>query len=408
MGHDAMSAGAGDHQLAFSGAASAPSEAEKYRFLCAVLSGSADLKLAPAGLRGPEGIERLIQLAERQLVTPVLHEAIAQHDPGDVPKHCRVILATQHEANRRRNQMLRDLTCELGIAAQQRGVDLVALKGCNWILEDRDGSAAWRWMLDIDLLVAPEHFELMPSLLAELGYSAIPIDRKFFGRRRFRGHFHLPPHTRTGIPTFVEVHRHIGWRPCLLPTELIFAHRRSVAPGLSLAVPWCSAFHAIVHWQIQDDGLRRLTSPLRKIFEVARYLQRADVDLDRLAHHAKSVGAIRELDVAVAFATELFDVRVPALLLPSETARRHVARCLAVRDSPSRMWLAWERGRVIALWQCDRAMYSVFLRGAGPAATKAALWAHRLVRLPALAGRAVYTALAGLVRMAWSEKARAT
>jgi hypothetical protein len=357
-------------------------------------------------LRDPVAIDGVMQLATHERLLPALHKAVARHFAAEIPKLDRTILAAEHEANRRRNRMFHDSLLEIGLAAHRRGIDLVALKGGHWILEDAEGLAAWRWMIDVDILVEPANFEAMPAVLAELGYDAVPGRHPFFDRRRSRFQYSLRPYIRGGLPMAVEVHRHAGLRPNLLLTELMFAQRRVVAPGLAVAQPWCAAFHAVLHWQVQDGGLRRLTSPLQKALEVARFLERADVDLDRLAKHAERVGARRELDVAVAFATELFGVRVPAGLGPSEAAHRHVARCLAIRDSPARVWIARERGHVLAMWDCKRARYRLFLRGAGPAHTTAALLPRRLIRLPLMLMRALYVVVVGLAKLASESKTR--
>ena len=137
---------------------------------------------------------------------------------------------------------------------------------------------------------------------------------------------------------------------------------------------------------------------------MARFLERADVDLGRLAKHAEHVGARRELDVAVAFACELLGVRVPASLAPSEAVRRHVARCLAIRGSQARVWIARERGRTVAMWDCKRARYRLFLRGTGPLHTAAALWPRRLIRLPLMLLWSLYVAVAGVAKLASESK----
>jgi hypothetical protein len=357
-------------------------------------------------LRDPVAIDGVMQLATHERLLPALHEVVARHFAAEIPKMDRAVLAAEHEANRRRNRMIRDLLLEIGLAADHRGIDLVALKGGHWLLEDAAGLSAWRWMIDVDILVEPANFDAMSGLLAELGYVAAPGRHPFFDRRRARFQYSLQPHVRGGLAVAVEVHRHAGWRPDLLPTELMFAQRRVVAPGLAVAEPWCAAFHAVVHWQVQDGGLRRLTSTLRQILEAARFLERADVALDRLAKHADRVGARRELDVTVAFAAELFGVRVPAGLAPSEAARRHVARCLAIRDSPARVWIARERGHVLAMWDCKRARYRLILRQAGPAVTTATLWPRRLIRLPLMIMRALYAVVVGLAKLASESKTR--
>jgi Uncharacterised nucleotidyltransferase len=359
-----------------------------------------------AALHDPATLEAVMRVAMQEHLLPALNQAVARNFPADIPKAQRAILAIGYAANGRRNRLIRDLLIELGSAAHRRGIELVALKGSHWLLEDTEALAGWRWMLDIDVLVEPANYDRMPAVLADLGWAATADRDRFFGRRRADSHYHLPPYTRGSLPVFIEVHRHIGWRPNLLATELIFAQRRAVAPGLAVAEPWHAAFHSLMHWQIQHGGLRRLQAPLRNVFELVRYLERDDVDLDRLAAHAERVELRRELDAALAFAVELFGVRLPAALAPNAAARRHVARCLAIRGSPALAWIAAERGRILAMWDCKRAMYRSFLQGAGPARTAAALWVRRLIRLPLMLLSGLYLVVLGSAKLVY-EKIRA-
>jgi hypothetical protein len=257
---------------ASTGIGPASGSADAYRVLCRVLApGPPSPEIGPA-LRDPATLEAVMRLAAQEHLSPALNQAVARHFPADIPKAQRAVLAIDYAANERRNRMIRDLLIELGSAAHRRGIELVALKGCQWLVEDTETLAAWRWMLDIDVLVEPANYRTMPAVLAELGWAAPPDRGRLFGRRRADSHYHLPPYTRGSLPVFIEVHRHIGWRPNMLPTELIFAQRRSVAPGLAVAEPWHAAFHSLMHWQVQHGGLRRLQAPLRNVFEFVRYL----------------------------------------------------------------------------------------------------------------------------------------
>jgi len=377
------------------------------RLLCEILASAAPKPEIREALHDLKAVDAVIRSAAREQLLPALHEAVVRHFSAEISKLDRMVLAVAHENNRRRNRMIRDLLVEIGLAAQHRGFDLIALKGGHWILEDTEGFAPWRWMLDVDILVEPENYDQMPELLAGLGYAPASPRPQLFRQRRERGHYHLPPHTRSGLPTFIEVHRHAGWRPDLMPTELMFAQRRVVAPGLAVAQPWCAAGHAIVHWLIQHDALRRREGPLRAVFDVARHLERSDIDFDQLIWHAERVGMRPEIDVAVAFTIELFGVQAPAGLTPSKAACRHVARCLAARHSPKRAWIARERAGVLAMWDCKRSMYRCYLRNYGPVRTLATLWSNRLIRAPLMIVRAFQVIAITIAKLPFASKAPA-
>jgi hypothetical protein len=262
----------------------------------------------------------------------------------------------------------------------------MALKGAAWLLQDAERLAAWRTMIDADLLVSAEQFELMPSLLSELGYVPDRRPRRFFGTRRFQAHFHLVPHRRGDDPFMIEVHRHLGWRPRILPTEMMFANQLRIAQGLSVPAPWCAALHAIVHWQIQHDvfhkGESRSSGNVKNGLEVARFLAREDIDWPSLAVYAKGVGIQNEFEAGVGLATELFGVELPREVVASGIGSDRLVFCLAARSSPARRRMLLQKARIAALWRCDRAMYRVHLRTKNPILLSASLWGHRMIHLP--------------------------
>jgi len=371
-------------------------KAEPLHLLCAMLSEEPRQGLVRLMLADAVVLDDIVYMASHEQLSSTLHEAVAAHFAAEFPKAQRMVLALHHEANRRRNEAIRNALLEIGHAAHHRGFDVLALKCSQWILEDADKLAAWRESVDIDVLVEPEHFDAMPPLLAELGYRQATKRRGVLSRMRgARPEYSLEPHLRADVPVPLEVHRHTGWRPSILSTELMFNERRLVAPGLAVAQPWRAAFHAMVHWQQHHNGLRRFDSGLRTAFEVARFLQRNDVDLERLTGHAASVGMQREVQAATVFATELFAVRVPPAFQPPPSARRYLARCLAIRKSPARAWIACRRARVLRMWDCKRTMYRAYVEGVAPKRARATLWLHRIIRLPMMLWVGFYSAVVG-------------
>jgi hypothetical protein len=370
--------------------------AEPLHLLCAMLGSEPQQALIRLMLADAVVLDDIVHLASREQLSSTLHEAVAAHFAAEFPKAQRMVLALHHETNRRRNAAIRNALLEIGHAAHHRGFDVLALKCSKWILEDADKLAAWRESVDVDVLVEPEHFDAMLPLLAELGYRDATKQRGLFARMRGpRVEYSLAAHSRADVPVPLEVHRHIGWRPTILPTELMFTGRRIVAPGLAVAQSWCAAFHAMVHWQQHHNGLRQFSSDLQTAFEVARFLRRNDVDLERLARHAASVGMQREVQAAAVFATELFAARTPAAFQPSPYARRYLARCLAIRKSPARAWIASRRARVLRMWDCKRTVYRAYVEGVAPERARATLWIKRIIRLPMMLWIGLYSVVVG-------------
>ncbi len=364
------------------------SDLRSWTLLSAVLADSLDREQSAAvtaALSDPDAFAAIVAAADRECVLPALHVAVAGRFDNSA-KFWRAVLAKAYRENRQRNARIHSALLELGAAANLR---LAALKGAAWILEDEADHAAWRWMIDFDVLVDAGEFERMPALLGRLGYE--PASES----KRYRNNFHHAPYRRSNIPVTVEVHRHLGWRHRLLTPQIVFGSARPVAPGLLLPAPWCRAFHAIIHWQIQDLGLSRSTVHLKDVVEIARFLTRGDVDWDRVAAHARAVGSFAACEAAVALAAELLGAPVPNALTPGRTARRHVARALSVRASPMRTWLATEIWRAGTLWRCEKIAYRLAIRGARPARIRVAMWTARVVRLPILAARVVGIMLRG-------------
>jgi hypothetical protein len=371
--------------------------AEPFGLLCEVLSPSARSQNAIQAFTDPERTAAILALAEEERVAATLHEAVAAHFSEVMAKADRAVLATHHEANRRRNAALRTALLELGKAGASSGFQFAALKGAAWLIEDAAGCAPWRSMVDLDILVRPEQFDAVPQLLERMGYV------KASTSKRFNGNFHHAPYRHPNVPATLEVHRHIGWQHRLLPPETVFANAQPLASGLLLPAPWARAFHAIIHWQIQDHGSSRGILPLKDLVEVAHFLARADVEWMTLAAHAESVGTVEACKFAVASATTLLGAQpsnapIPPAIAPDAAAKRWVERSVARRASPLRAWLATQVWRAGTLWRCEKIVYRCALRGMRPNVIVLAVWAARVVQLPILATRAIGIAVRALAR----------
>jgi hypothetical protein len=332
----------------------------------------------------------MIGLAETERVLPALYDALADRHGAQVAKPMRAVCAVHEETNRRRNAAIRQALVELGEAAAAQGFAFAALKGAAWVIEDGDSAAAWRSMLDMDVLVDAKRFDDIPSFLDRLRYVRLTNDA------RYDVNFHHAPYARSDGVAMVEVHRHLGWRHRLLAPEIVFDGATPIAAGLLLPAPWCRVFHAIIHWQIQDFGISRATMPLKDVLEIDRFLARSDVDWAALAARARAVGAMQACEAAIALAVELFGASSPDAIPLRAFGRRHVALAVSRRASPWRTWLAREKWRAGTLWRCEKVAYRCGISGAHPAVIHAAVWAGRLVRLPYLFVRAVGITWRGL------------
>ena len=342
----------------------------------------------------PEVFRALVDLAMRERLAPALHERVEAIARPTWSRLQRVRLATAYEANCRRNRALRATIVALGAAADRRGFCLAPLKGANWFFSGTDPIASWRTMLDADVLVDPERIEDFRAILRELGLEPI-ADGGARRTRSFRGHFHLPPHVDRRTGALVEAHRHVGFQPFRLPNALMFAGEAAAEPGIVTPSPWCATFHLILHWQIQHNGLARMTCPARDVYELFRRIRDAEVDWERLAAHARKVNAMHACIASLALAHELFDVDVPRGFAISRAAQSRVRLCLELQDDESRRWVFAQFGRCTAYWRADRAKYSLAPLALPKPLAAACLWFFRLLVLPAIAWRAT-RALVGM------------
>jgi hypothetical protein len=356
-----------------------------FRLLCAVLaSQNAETSCVDAqAFRDPATVDALINFAEEERVCPALHEAVTAISDKLVTNALRHTLAQRWEKNLRRNVMIRGILLELAETGALAGIEFVALKGAAWLSEDETNVAAWRSLLDIDVLVAPQRFNEIPNLLLRLGY------KRASDSKRFRNNFHHAPYWKPSTAVTIEVHRHLGWQYNLLSPEIVFANAKRVVPGLLQPAPWCRAFHAIAHWQIQDHGFSRGSTPVKEVLEISRFLTRPDVDWSAVMAHARAVGASEACEAATALAATLLSAPVPPEIAIGQTARKHVRHSLARRSSAISMWLATQKWRAGTLWRCEKIAYRYFLRGAKPTTISFAVWIGRIARMPLLAARAV-------------------
>jgi hypothetical protein len=362
-------------EASHSSAPRAEPAADPFRLLCGAVSEDAPARAGVArALADPPTMHAVRQLAASERVTSALHAAVSARFAEHVPKADRMVLATQHEANRRRNKAIDEAVREIAAAAGAMGIEVAALKGVAWIVDEQFAFAAWREMIDVDLLVTPEHFAAMPGVLQKLGYQADSDSA------RFRVNFHHRPYRRPGVPFTIEIHRHLGWRHDLLDPALVMKDAQRIGDGLLLPAPWCRALHAIIHWQLQDFGMQRGTLPVRDLLEVARFLRLDQVDWRRAMSHAGEVGVLPACEAAIASSSALMNAPVPAAVTIGDTGRQHVLRALGRRDSELETWLATQKWRAGTLWRCEKIAYRLALNGHGPVVRGGMLAVHRFVR----------------------------
>jgi hypothetical protein len=323
----------------------------------------------------------VLRLAADENLLPAFWEAAGSF-PDCLTKPERISLAIAHEANRRKNAQIRNAILEIASKAETKSISLAVLKGARWIFETPAEVCAWRTMIDFDILVDPDNLQATRALLEELGYRAARRERGFLGGRRFEGHYHLVAMSRDAEPYTVEVHRHTGWRPTLLPNQAIFESSRKVTASLCIPSASLAAFHAVVHWQVHHYGYQLGLQHVKEGLEICKFLACKDVDWAEVKALAEEGGVARELDASVEAASELFGMPLPTSISSSEAGRRYARKIIQMRQSRLLRWRAKQWQRILRLWYDDRFTYRMMLRKASPAAIRSGLWGLRLRRLP--------------------------
>jgi hypothetical protein len=301
------------------------------RRLGGLLAGSADA--FPPTDRG--GWDALLDLAAVHGLLPALYVAV--RDRAEWPGVTASVLASiepqlkagttlpelvllrAYERNSRRNARL--LEAGLAVLEQFDAEQLPALplKGLHTLIVGLWPDPGTRTMVDLDVLVRPEHatqaFELLRSADFEELPGALPD-----------AHRHLPA-LRRGDTT-VELHTEaLGarWRS-LLTAEMIWANADYRVNG---PVRWemsdTDAVAVLVaHAQLEDDAYRFFEFPLRALYETRQWLEskRAGIDWDEIARRFRGVRRQGAVEAHLLAARRFFGIESPRPV-PGLRARTH-------------------------------------------------------------------------------------
>ena len=313
-----------------------------------------------AKLGNDERRRAIRDLAANEGLSPAFWEA-ANLFQNYFSKSERISLAIVHEANRRRNNQIQSAICEIAHEAEAQSIPIAVLKGARWIFDSTNESSAWA-MIDFDLLVDPGHVDFTRELLERLGYRATRRERGILGGRRFEGHYHIVAMRGSKDLLTIELHRHSGWRPELLSNQKIFQSAQRITSNLYLPSASCAAFHAAIHWQVHHYGYQLGLLKIREGLEMCKFLARTDVDWADVQAMARATGVAREVDAAIATASEIFGMELPSPIDLSKAGREYVQTTLRMKQSLLLTWKARQKQRILRLWRDDRFVYRMKIR----------------------------------------------
>ena len=198
----------------------------------------------------PDGIDwrHVVAFSSAHLVLPALAWRMLRVRPGP-PGEVGEFLAGIERANIARNQGLRAALGEIGAALGETGIQPVVLKGAAFLLDEgADGEAAgWRFMSDVDLLVAGQDFVGAVRCLAGLGFRALEV----------AGDDTIPGRAQAMVSPCggfaVDVHHRLGEVGAGGPKAADVIRRAQAREGgLFVPAPGDRLAHALFHAQIHN------------------------------------------------------------------------------------------------------------------------------------------------------------
>ncbi|MDO8652613.1 MAG: nucleotidyltransferase family protein [Undibacterium sp.] len=168
--------------------------------------------LAAAGL----DTGKLLALGIRHKISPLLYRNVKAHPPGSFAEELLPALELQQQRNTQRALRALHASHELGRATQ--GLQLLGLKGMDVAIRAY-GDLAVRHVGDIDIVVAPLHFERVLAVLKAQGWAIAEHDILALENRRLLsyGHHHGLL-LRQNFPP-LELHWRASYNPYEFPLD---------------------------------------------------------------------------------------------------------------------------------------------------------------------------------------------
>lgn len=309
-----------------------PALSPELRALLSLVRGGLGLSDAPPDTATVDWRQFTAEIDRHRLapfLQPHAAPALATHCPGAVAAQVRASAARSLRRSLAQTAELFRLTAALTDA----GVPAFTIKGVA-LAQQLHGQPASRFTGDLDLVVAPEDAGRADAVLRAAGLS-----RTWPGfaltPRQLRAFVHAKPDfeyqlARPAEPLRIE----LLWR-----LEGVPAHPACTTVALAgrevrtLAL----ADHALLLFQ---HGARHAWFRLFWLVDIARLLQRDDLDWAELHARARAAGSERALRQGVALSAELFGSRIPAPLAETPAsgelireARRQIARAPRVNET---------------------------------------------------------------------------
>ncbi|GEM_PF-2431314 len=284
--------------------------------LCRILSLAYDNSkardLAEEVQRGSIDWERLVEVANLNLLTPALYAVLRDHNLLDLLDDSRLtgFLSEVYELNRRRNEDILLQLQDIESTLDEEGISALFLKGSAVLSENLYPDIGMRMMNDIDLMISQERFDRALKLLKKSGYEE-------FGRDLGRWHHHTPRMAKEGFPAALEPHFRIVSDPNI---EYIPYTKTTSVPSVNpsfrrsyVLKPKWHLYHAFLHTSIVDRNHKKWRLGLRYLYDFVllakAYSER--VEWSEIYELAKRYGHEKVLEDFLYCAEALFGLKTP-------------------------------------------------------------------------------------------------
>jgi len=250
-----------------------------------------------------------------------------------LPSDLQAYLVHLHRANVERNDAFRNTGMEIVYGLRDLDIPVILLKGAATFCDDLYGDPGARMMVDIDVLVKPEHAEPVQEWLLRSGYYEPPDERGSSGYFDAYSPHHLPRLLRPGTPVAVEVHFRTarGQAGRVLPTDLSWKHCQAENwEGLTplVLVPSYRVLHNAVHALVPAANFINATVSLAQLAEFAHLVLRygSIIDWSEWLRRGTSQGLGMQFRAYLSLANRLMAVPSPRELPMVHSPTMHVAR----------------------------------------------------------------------------------
>jgi hypothetical protein len=268
---------------------------------CQAVFDGASARSVAALIRGGLDWDKVLELAQRESVIPLLSDRLSTVEPELVPGKTLAEFKRRHIEAAAFGLVLGGELLRVLEVIEARGIRVLTFKGPA-LAQTAYGNLSSRMFSDVDLIVDDRDFAACQAHLESHNYSLV-VDYGF--EKGFR---------RKGSPTMIDVHRRITPRsfPCRLRFDDLSA-RREMVTLLGAEMPSLSVGDNLLVLSLQvTRGRYENDASLAKLADVAALLHRfPEIDWEALLAEAERVGLTRRLAAVLGAVAELLDAPLP-------------------------------------------------------------------------------------------------